>query len=101
MNSLFLQKNTSFLLKKASKIMNEKTLIEYFYRFEKEKAKLTIIEILPRYTKVSTVVIAKEPFTIENGFMTPTLKVKRFYVHQKYASQLKAYCEHKDNMIWA
>jgi len=38
MNSLFFQKNTSFLLKKASKIMNEKTLIEYFYRFEKEKA---------------------------------------------------------------
>jgi long-subunit acyl-CoA synthetase (AMP-forming) len=101
MNSLFLQKNTSFLLKKASKIMNEKTLIEYFYRFEKEKAKLAVNEILPRYTKVSTVVIAKEPFTIENGLLTPTLKVKRFNVHQKYASQLKAYCEHKDKVIWA
>ena len=101
MNSLFLQKNASFLLKKASKIMNEKTLIEYFYSFEKEKAKLAVNEILPRYTKVSTVVIAKEPFTIENGLLTPTLKVKRFHVHQKYASQLKSYCEHKDNVIWA
>lgn len=58
-------------------------------------------ETLPRYTKVSTVVIAKEPFTTENGLLTPTLKVKRFNVHQKYASQLKAYCEHKDNVIWA
>ena len=66
-----------------------------------EKTMLAVNEILPRYTKVSTVVIAKEPFTIENGLLTPTLKVKRFNVHQKYASQLKAYCEHKDNVIWA
>jgi long-subunit acyl-CoA synthetase (AMP-forming) len=66
-----------------------------------ETTMLAVNEILPRYTKVSTVVIAKEPFTIENGLLTPTLKVKRFNVHQKYASQLKAYCEHKDNVIWA
>jgi len=66
-----------------------------------ETTMLAVNETLPRYTKVSTVVIAKEPFTIENGLLTPTLKVKRFNVHQKYASQLKAYCEHKDNVIWA
>ena len=65
-----------------------------------ETTMLAVNEILPRYTKVSTVVIAKEPFTIENGLLTPTLKVKRFNVHQKYASQLKTYCEHKDNVIW-
>lgn len=66
-----------------------------------ETTLLAVNETLPRYTKVSTVVIAKEPFTIENGLLTPTLKVKRFNVHQKYARQLKAYCEHKDNVIWA
>lgn len=66
-----------------------------------ETTMLAVNETLPRYTKVSTVVIAKEPFTTENGLLTPTLKVKRFNVHQKYASQLKAYCEHKDNVIWA
>ena len=66
-----------------------------------ETTMLAVNETLPRYTKVSTVVIAKEPFTIENGLLTPTLKVKRFNVHQKYARQLKAYCEHKDNVIWA
>jgi len=66
-----------------------------------EATMLGVNETLPRYTKVSTVVIAKEPFTTENGLLTPTMKVKRFNVHQKYASQLRAYCEHEDNVIWA
>ena len=65
-----------------------------------EQTMLSVNENLARYTQVNTVVIAKEPFTPENSLLTPTLKVKRFNVHKKYADRLKAYCEHSDNVIW-
>jgi len=55
---------------------------------------------LARYTKVSTVVIAKEPFTTENGLLTPTMKVKRPQVREKYAEKLRAYCEDERSIIW-
>lgn len=55
---------------------------------------------LPNYTRVGTLVIAKEPFTVENGLMTPTLKIKRFNMHEKYVADLKGYCEDKRQIIW-
>ena len=60
----------------------------------------SVNEKLARYTRVNTVVVAKEPFTPENGFLTPTLKIKRFNVHDKYADRLKDFCEHENNVIW-
>ena len=65
-----------------------------------EDTMLSVNEKLARYTKVNTVVIVKEPFTTENGLLTPTLKVKRFNVHNKYANKLEAFCEDKRNVIW-
>ncbi|MEO1434419.1 MAG: AMP-binding protein [Bacteroidota bacterium] len=63
----------------------------------------TMLEVnnnLAKYTRVNTIVIAKEPFTTENGLLTPTLKVKRFNVHKKYAEKLRDYCEHEQNIVW-
>lgn len=55
---------------------------------------------LPNYMKVGTMVIAQEPFTIENGLLTPTLKVKRFKMNEKYEDKLRAYCEDEKEIIW-
>lgn len=55
---------------------------------------------LPNYTRVGTLIIAKEPFTVENGLMTPTLKVKRFNMNEKYADVLRGYCEDTRKIVW-
>ncbi|MEO1652159.1 MAG: AMP-binding protein [Bacteroidota bacterium] len=65
-----------------------------------EATRMQVNSGLENYTRVNTVVIAREPFTTDNGLLTPTLKVKRFNVHAKYANNLRTYAEHKENVIW-
>ncbi len=65
-----------------------------------EETMLSVNHDLARYTRVNTVVIAKEPFSTGNGLLTPTMKLKRFNVHKKYAEKLRAYCDHESNVIW-
>ena len=55
---------------------------------------------LPNYTRVGTIVLTKEPFTVDNGLLTPTLKVKRFNLHKKYMETLRDYCENSSKIIW-
>lgn len=43
----------------------------------------------PGYAKVNRVLLLREPWTIENGLLTPTLKVKRDDVVRRYAAQIK------------
>jgi long-chain acyl-CoA synthetase len=43
----------------------------------------------PGYAKVLRILLLKEPWTIDNGLITPTLKVKRAKVVEKYAAQIK------------
>ena len=40
---------------------------------------------LEAHERLSHIVVAKEPWTIENGLLTPTLKIKRNLVEKKYA----------------
>jgi len=55
---------------------------------------------LPNYQKVSTVVVAKEAFSIEGGTLTPTLKVKRPQVHNNYKEMLLNYCEDPESVVF-
>ena len=43
----------------------------------------------PRYARVRRVVPIAEPWTVENGLITPTLKVRRENVFKKYAAQIE------------
>jgi len=43
----------------------------------------------PGYAKVNRVLLLREPWSIENGLMTPTLKVKRSAVASRFAEQIK------------
>jgi long-chain acyl-CoA synthetase len=40
--------------------------------------------------RVRRFILAGEPFTVANGQMTPTLKIKRFAIRQAYGAQLQA-----------
>ena len=55
---------------------------------------------LPNYQRVSTIVVAKEPFSVEGGTLTPTLKVKRSKVNEKYRDRLLADCESVDKIVF-
>lgn len=43
----------------------------------------------PGYAKVNRVLLLQEPWTIENGLLTPTLKIKRAKVSARYAEEIK------------
>ncbi len=43
----------------------------------------------PGYAKVNRVWLLQEPWSIENGLMTPTLKIKRAQVCERYVAQIK------------
>ncbi len=44
----------------------------------------------PGYEKVKDIVLCPEPWTIEEGLLTPTMKLRRQQVTQKYEAQIKA-----------
>ncbi|HZV98018.1 MAG TPA: AMP-dependent synthetase/ligase [Methylophilaceae bacterium] len=48
------------------------------------------IRHLPRYARIRKVIVAKEVWDLENGLMTPTLKIKRNAVYELYAPQIEA-----------
>lgn len=46
------------------------------------------IKSFPGYAQVRKLTVAREKWTIDNGLMTPTLKLKRNVIFQKYAPQI-------------
>ena len=42
------------------------------------------LQSFPGYVKINHVIIADEPWTQENGCLTPTLKIKRAVIEEKY-----------------
>jgi long-chain acyl-CoA synthetase len=52
---------------------------------------------LSKYERVRRFSILREPFTVENGLMTPTLKVRRKAVESRYAAEIEAMYSEPDN----
>jgi long-chain acyl-CoA synthetase len=55
---------------------------------------------LSNYEKVSAVVLTKEPWLVENGILTPTLKIRRDVLHRKYEAKYEQWAELKSAVIW-
>ncbi len=55
---------------------------------------------LPNYQKVKTIIVTKEPWTVDNDLVTPTLKVKRSKIDQRYLNNVMKWEEHPDNVIF-
>jgi long-chain acyl-CoA synthetase len=63
----------------------------YDTRVEQAVLKLIsgLIKEFPGYAKVRRVLLSTEPWSIENGLMTPTLKLKRANVAVRFANQIE------------
>jgi long-chain acyl-CoA synthetase len=48
------------------------------------------LKTFPRYVRVRRVIAVKEPWTIENGLLTPTMKVKRNVLTQRLENSIRA-----------
>ena len=60
----------------------------------------TVNADLPDYERVRMLVIAREPWGIENGFLTPTLKIKRNRIEAAVAPQIEQWYGQKGPVIW-
>ncbi|MFT4972663.1 MAG: long-chain acyl-CoA synthetase, partial [Saprospiraceae bacterium] len=55
---------------------------------------------LPNYQKVSTMVVVKNAWNLENGLLTPTMKVKRHSMSQRYHDLLLAWHNAGEAVVW-
>ena len=70
---------------------------------ESELAKLlkSVNAELPDYEKLQMIVISKDPWTIENGFLTPTMKIRRGRIEEGVAARVDAWFDTKGKVQWA
>ena len=52
------------------------------------------------HEKMAFLVFVKEAWTIENGLLTPTMKIKRNVVEAKYEALVDAWAKSKQRGIW-
>ncbi|AEE52306.1 AMP-binding protein [Haliscomenobacter hydrossis] len=55
---------------------------------------------LMNHERVKAVVITKEPWAVENGVLTPTLKIRREVLNRKYAERYGVWFERSEPVIW-
>jgi long-chain acyl-CoA synthetase len=55
---------------------------------------------LESYEQLAKVIIVKEPWTIENGLMTPSMKVKRNEIEKIFLSRYPQWYKQKGVVIW-
>ncbi len=55
---------------------------------------------LADYQRLSMIVIAREPWAIENGFLTPTMKIKRSRIEAAVAERVDSWYESGETVIW-
>ncbi len=56
---------------------------------------------LPPYEKLQMIVVAKEPWTIENGSLTPTMKIKRSRIEANVGPKVEGWYSTKGPVLWA
>ncbi|MFI8483161.1 AMP-binding protein [Pseudomonas sp. NPDC078700] len=55
---------------------------------------------LDQHERLQGLVLVKDAWSIENGFLTPTLKIKRNVVEGTYASSFTAWSESRQPLVW-
>lgn len=56
--------------------------------------------LLDKHEKLKKIVVLKEPWTVENGCLTPTLKVKRNPLEAKYQNKYAHWYKYDSTVVW-
>lgn len=59
-----------------------------------------VIQDLVNYEKLKKAIIVQEPWSIENGILTPTLKIKRNVLEKIYDEKLEDWYNRPETVIW-
>lgn len=63
----------------------------------------TLSELNPKlksYERVQRVVVMRDPWTVDNNKLTPTMKIKRNVVEKEYADNFEPWYEKSETVIW-
>ena len=52
------------------------------------------------YEQLKMIVVAREPWTIENGLLTPTMKIKRAKIEKALEPEVERWYADKQNVLW-
>ena len=55
---------------------------------------------LDKHERVQRLVLVKDVWAVDNGFLTPTLKIKRAVVEGAYSERFGEWSEHADSVLW-
>lgn len=55
---------------------------------------------LDPHEQLETLVVVSDPWTIENGMLTPTLKLRRPVVERRYADRVAGWYEAHEKVVW-
>jgi long-subunit acyl-CoA synthetase (AMP-forming) len=72
-------------------------------RVDAELGKLLhkVNENLATFERLHVLVVAREPWSVENGCLTPTMKIKRSRIEAALAAQVGAWYAEKKPVVWA
>jgi len=86
------------LLVFLSEIGSSMDKIKLENKFSEELSKIN--SKLEPYKKISTIVLVNEPWTVENGLVTPTLKVKRPMIDKRYSKNYQKWHANSSKIVW-
>jgi long-subunit acyl-CoA synthetase (AMP-forming) len=82
-------------------------LSEIAAEFDKEEIEVEFNELLKTanaelqgYEKVKKIIVMKEAWSVENGILTPTLKIKRNQLDKKYKAAYHDWFAESANVLW-
>lgn len=75
--------------------LDETALTEEFSKILAE-----VNDTLDPHEHVKFLVVVKDTWTIESGFLTPTMKIKRNVIEDHYAPYIDGWYSQKDKVIW-
>jgi long-chain acyl-CoA synthetase len=74
---------------------------------DKEEVERALAELLDgvnaqinQHEQLELLVVVKDPWVIENGFLTPTMKVKRSVIEERYGPEVEGWYASKKRVIW-